>query len=444
LLLPDGRAFFIGSTGHTAYYTPSGNTSPGKWTAGPDIPNGLGAPDAPAAMMVNGKILCAFAPVPASRDSVFLSPTYFYEFDYTTNTFTQIDAPGGGTTQDLPSFIYNMLDLPDGSVLYSRAEIGDPQYYIYKPAGSPLQCGKPVIKNINQTSCNTYKLTGTGFNGISEGASYGDDWQMATNYPVVRLTSGSKVYYCRTSNWNSTGVRRGNAPDSVDVALPAGLPDGTYSLVVTANGIASDPISITTGINAQNLNTIDITATDATLSWAASASPQKWQVQYKIKRWLGGSSWTNVYANGNVRAIRISSLQPDRRYIWRIRAKCEDTWYPYSEKEEFVTQSNSSLITAAYSSKMIQAKDVVTLRVYPNPAKGQFMLELNLAEKVNANATIQLVDLTGKTVYVDHASVNNGALQKLINAQGSLTNGVYMVRVLVNNKTYNIKLVYEK
>src|SRR5204862_2365758 len=37
LLLPDGRGFFIGSLGHTAYYTPSGNTSPGTWAAGPDI-----------------------------------------------------------------------------------------------------------------------------------------------------------------------------------------------------------------------------------------------------------------------------------------------------------------------------------------------------------------------------------------------------------------------
>src|ERR1019366_7133411 len=58
-MLPNGKAFFLGSTGNTAYYTPSGNNSPGVWTAGPVIPNGLGTPDAAAAMMANGKILCA-------------------------------------------------------------------------------------------------------------------------------------------------------------------------------------------------------------------------------------------------------------------------------------------------------------------------------------------------------------------------------------------------
>jgi hypothetical protein len=54
LLLPNGKAFFLGSTGHTALYTPSGTTSPGNWIAGPDIPGSHGTPDAPAAAMVTG------------------------------------------------------------------------------------------------------------------------------------------------------------------------------------------------------------------------------------------------------------------------------------------------------------------------------------------------------------------------------------------------------
>ena len=30
-LLPDGRAWFLGATGQTAYYTPTGTTTPGAW-----------------------------------------------------------------------------------------------------------------------------------------------------------------------------------------------------------------------------------------------------------------------------------------------------------------------------------------------------------------------------------------------------------------------------
>ncbi|MEP7168681.1 MAG: PKD-like domain-containing protein, partial [Bacteroidota bacterium] len=240
LLLPDGRAFFIGSLGHTAYYTPSGSTSPGIWAAGPDVPSAKGAPDAPMAMMVNGKILCAVSPVPTSANH-FPPPTSFYEFDYLTNTFTLINAPGGGTSINVSCYVTNMLDLPDGTVLYARQSSS--QYYVYTPGSGPLAAGKPTIANIAQTSCTTFSITGTLFNGISQGACYGDDWQMATNYPLVRLTSGSNVYYARTANWNRTGVMTGALADTAQFTTPAGLAAGTYSLVVVANGISSDPVS---------------------------------------------------------------------------------------------------------------------------------------------------------------------------------------------------------
>src|SRR5204862_3171162 len=54
VLLMDGRAFFLGGNGNTAFYTPSGTTNNGTWVAGPDIPNTLGCPDAPLAVLVNG------------------------------------------------------------------------------------------------------------------------------------------------------------------------------------------------------------------------------------------------------------------------------------------------------------------------------------------------------------------------------------------------------
>src|SRR6185437_15810362 len=42
ILLADGRALYLGGTGHTAIYTPTGTTAPGTWVAGPDIPSSLG------------------------------------------------------------------------------------------------------------------------------------------------------------------------------------------------------------------------------------------------------------------------------------------------------------------------------------------------------------------------------------------------------------------
>ncbi len=71
-------------------------------------------------------------------------------------------------------------------------------------------------------------------------------------------------------------------------------------------------------------------------------------------------------------------------------------------------------------------------------------MELHLADKINGKATIQLIDLTGKTVYSENATINNGVLQKNVSLSSSLANGLYMARIIVNNKTYKAQLVYEK
>ncbi len=239
VLLPNGKALFLGSLGHNAIYTPSGSTAMGSWAAAADFPNGQGTPDAPVAMMVNGKVLCAVSPK-ATSSNHFPTPTSYYEYNYTTNTFTQVNAPGGGLTHPIPCYEANMVDLPNGQVLY--ADQNSNQYYVYTPDGSPLASGKPTITKIQKSSPGTYMFIGHLFNGISEGASYGDDWQMNSNYPLVRITVNSQVFYARTFNWNSTGVMRGAANDTVFVTLPSGLPKGRYSIVVEANGISSDPV----------------------------------------------------------------------------------------------------------------------------------------------------------------------------------------------------------
>src|SRR5262249_24523647 len=163
LLLPSGKAFYLGSTGHTALYTPSGSASPGTWVAGPDIPGNHATPDAPAAMMANGKILCAVSPVPTSGNH-FPSPTTFYEYDPVANSFTSVGAPIG-SSDNTSSFATLMLDLPDGNVLYSHFTS---QLYVYHPDGPPLAAGKPVVNSIAWTGNNSYHLIGTGLNGISE------------------------------------------------------------------------------------------------------------------------------------------------------------------------------------------------------------------------------------------------------------------------------------
>lgn len=261
-LMPDGRAFFLGGSGHTVFYTPTGDTNNGHWSQGPDLPfysgpfvyssskapggyvstnyNGLlTAQDTPAAMMNNGKILCQFA------CNTYHTENWFYEYDPATTNFVAAPCPTNATpgTSFIPasniSDETSMLDLPDGSVLYNDTA----SLYIYTPDGTPLPDGKPVISSVSWNADGSLHLTGKLFNGISQGASYGDDYQQDSNYPLVRFTDGGgNVSYGRTYNWSSTGVQTGNKIVSTECAVPANASPGAYSLQVVANGNASDPV----------------------------------------------------------------------------------------------------------------------------------------------------------------------------------------------------------
>ena len=81
-----------------------------------------------------------------------------------------------------------MLALPDGHILFSD---GGSQLFVYQPSTPPLAAGKPHISSITPNGNGSYHLTGTLLNGISAGAAYGDDVQMDSNYPLVRVTDGS-------------------------------------------------------------------------------------------------------------------------------------------------------------------------------------------------------------------------------------------------------------
>jgi Concanavalin A-like lectin/glucanases superfamily/Kelch motif len=295
-LLPDGRAFFLGSTGHTALYTPAGTTSPGTWTAGPNIPNNQGTPDAPAAMMFNGKILCAVSPVPTSTNH-FPSPTSFYEYDPVSNSFTSVSGPTGATL-NMSSFDSRMLDLPDGRVLFS---LDSSQLFVYTPSGTPLAAGKPTISSITQNFDGSYHLTGTQLNGISEGAAYGDDAQMNSDYPIVRLTDGAgNVYYARTYNWSSTSVETSANLVTTEFTLPPGLGVGTYSLVVVANGISSDPVSLMVSEAPPppgNLVATPAGASQINLVWSSSSGAASYIV-YRGGSFIATTSSNNYFDTG--------------------------------------------------------------------------------------------------------------------------------------------------
>ena len=99
-LLPDQQVWFIGGDGNSAYFTPSTD----MWSAGPTLPSAMyngvmtqfGATDNPGAMLPNGDVLVALSPVVPRVNGEYTFPpaTHIYEFNPTTQTFTDVTPPG--------------------------------------------------------------------------------------------------------------------------------------------------------------------------------------------------------------------------------------------------------------------------------------------------------------------------------------------------------------
>ena len=219
ILRPDGTVFATGSysnggsgPGHTAIYSPTSG-----WSEGPNFPNDDNAGDSFAVLLPSGDVL-----VEGDTGTSYI-------FDGTTLT-TSLYTPGC------------LMMLPNGQVLVGGSEV-------YTPTGTYSASWAPIIKSVPAAVVrgSTYKIIGAQFNGLSQAAAFGDEYQTATNYPLVRITNNSTghVFYAKTHDHSTMAVATGSKLVSTNFDVPATMETGASSLVVVANGIPSQPVSIT-------------------------------------------------------------------------------------------------------------------------------------------------------------------------------------------------------
>jgi autotransporter-associated beta strand protein len=293
-LLPDGRAWFIGCNGNTAFYTPSTNS----WATGPTLPNGQHADDAPLCMMTNGHVLMALD----GPGNTFSPPTRLWDYDPVGNSFTQVNPPPLAGNNNVSAFTCRMLALPNGRVAFEYGRTND--LYVYTPGSGPNAAWAPTVSAISATS-STFTLTGTQLNGISAGASYGDDAEMDSNFPIVEyLDHNGSYHYARTFNWSSTGVQTGSTPVTTQYTLPAGVTDGAYRVQVVTNGIASSAVLNVLMDSALNNVTLKIDGGNPTLYDVFSGN-------ILLSQWsIGSFSAVDVTMKGTPGTVNILSTPP--------------------------------------------------------------------------------------------------------------------------------------
>ena len=165
-------------TRHSYHISGSG----GSWSAGPDFPNGDNAGDSFAALLPSGNVL------------VFGLTGSLYEIRR-----HEVHDDWIGVRSTAP---------PADRSSHDSRILGRPALHGSGPTASVV--GTSVKTSpASVVRGRTYKVSGTQFNGLSQAISFGDEFQNATNYPLVRITNNASghVFYARTARPQLDGRR---------------------------------------------------------------------------------------------------------------------------------------------------------------------------------------------------------------------------------------------
>jgi hypothetical protein len=257
VLRPNGTVFAEGASGFNALYNVESNT----WATSPamdfpeidaSIPANCGETgeytrqvartlDNTSAVLPDGNVL---TPAGAGNHC----PLAYFEF----NGSSVVELPASGQppgsaseTNDAKAPFF--LVLPTGQILSDHGEHRN-EMEIYTDTNPPESSWRPKVTTVATTlePSKTYSVNGKQLDGLTEGTGYGDDMQDSTDFPLVQIenTASEKITYARTYDWAPISVKP-NAASTARFIMPSSIEEGASRLRVIANGIASEPVSVT-------------------------------------------------------------------------------------------------------------------------------------------------------------------------------------------------------
>ncbi|MCF8429116.1 MAG: T9SS type A sorting domain-containing protein, partial [Bacteroidia bacterium] len=254
--------------------------------------------------------------------------------------------------------------------------------------------------------------------------NYRDNW-MGTMYTTFGFTED----YMRLANkevgvaWNTNS---GSSVDTTNNNLAyTGFSNATQ--MFTGSDIFNPlPVKLTT-FNGSLLNA------DAKLTWTTASEINA--NRFVVERSIDGKNFiaiTNVKANGNSSSLTsynhldkgiITLLNSAGTIYYRLKMVDNDNSFSYSKTIEIKTAENT--------------KEKVT--VTPNP----FTTDLTITVETvnNANGTVEVSDINGRTIISQNIDVVKGTSTITVNGVDKLKQGIYFVRYTTESNTQVFKML---
>ena len=318
LLLHTGNVLLLGGSAHNGIFFPPVGTSTkcprrdetaasvcGSWQLVADSPSGYNHGDSPATVERDGTVLSVVTSDPkGSGQPNETDPDpgngriAFFEWNpaFEPCTPSNPSCSWRATTPPIPDGFHinsgnriRMLNLPNGQILVAGFSPDKEEHpplpapvFVYTPASTAKDSWVPTVDSVTPPSNGTFILGGMQLNGLTEGASVGDDSKMNTNYPIVVLTDDfGHVYHARTLQVDQMAPRPG-VPGTCVFSLPQQIPNGTYHASVSANGV-----------NSLSSHSVTVSGTHVTAvsgsSFDSGAGPVTWTVTISTPAPAGGT-----------------------------------------------------------------------------------------------------------------------------------------------------------
>jgi hypothetical protein len=239
----------------------------------------------------------------------------------------------------------------------------------------------------------------------------------------VRLTSSVENAYAWSTN---------AATQSITVSTP-----GSYTVTVTGlNGCknTSNPVVVTqTCDKPSNLQSTNITATAAKLSWSAITCGVGYSLQY---RKTGTTTWTTVTVSSAT--FTLSGLTANTNYDWEVATICQSSpliQSPYTAIASFKTAASLLNSGIANEGSNTGKSSLLSAFVYPVPVVGN--AATLVIKNSKGHASVILSDMLGKTIW----SENNVADGKIVLPVNKMVAGMYIIKVYSGIEYVTLKLV---
>ncbi len=358
---------------------------------------------------------------------------------------------GNGQGSAANQFFYPDNCLPDKNGNLYVADAGNSRiqrfadtvlpYYVTN-VGGHYTASVTATNGGGSATTSTDTVTDYGFAGVTISSLYNN---------LICLADDTAKLFAHTSfggtaptyDWYKNGTYLSTTTDS-SIQIPGVLNADSFLCVMNSNFTCLYPPDF--ALSNHIVMTVDSSST-ITQTASITANPGNMiqygqTVSFHVSTTYGGAGY-QWYKNSNIIAGATDSVYNSSTLVDGDQITCvSESNLPCVWNKDVV----SNIIVMRVTLGLGQLNNLIgDIRLFPNPNNGVFSISGCMAPSFSgADVAIQLLDMPGKILQEEHASLQHGEFVKQIHLDPSLTNGVYLLRISAAGTSQTLRFVIER